>query len=103
MCTSLFDAASGFRVRRPGYAKLADVENRTATRDLQQLIDVGLLIAQGQTRARFYIAGAVVAELAGGPGRRADPLDDPYPGLDAEIRSASEFSARAPTPAERPR
>lgn len=85
---ALFDAASGFRVRRPGYAKLADVENRTATRDLQQLVDAGLLIAQGQTRGRFYTASSLVAELAGGTGRRVNPLEDPYPGLDTEIRAA---------------
>ncbi|WP_432502733.1 Fic family protein [Kineococcus arenarius] len=83
---ALFDAASGFRVRRPGYAKLADVENRTATRDLQQLVDAELLVARGKTKGRYYLAGPAVQQLVAEVRGQTGPLDDPYPDLEREVR-----------------
>jgi Fic family protein len=53
---ALYDGALGLRLRRSGYIKLADVEDRTATRDLQQIVDAGLFIPHGERRGRTYSA-----------------------------------------------
>ena len=53
---ALFDASMGLRLRRSGYIKLAEVEDRTATRDLQALVDAELLTAHGERRGRTYSA-----------------------------------------------
>jgi Fic family protein len=63
---ALFDAALGLRVRNSTYrAALRDtgdkISDQTAGRDLQKLVDAGLLRAHGQARGRFYTAGADIA------------------------------------------
>ena len=60
----LFDAILGYRVRRPGYVKRAGIEERTATRDLNQLVTAGLLDAVGQTRGRHYTASQRLRRIA---------------------------------------
>ncbi len=42
----MFDAVLGYRVRRSGYMKHADVTEQTATRDLAALASAGLLAAR---------------------------------------------------------
>src|SRR5689334_21201317 len=59
----LYNAVLGYRIRRSGNAKAADVEERTASRDLGRLVDLGLLIARGETRGRHYVAGSVLIDL----------------------------------------
>ena len=59
---AIFDALLGLRVTRPSYVKRSEVEDRTATRDLARLVELGLLEPHGQTRARYYIAGEVLRE-----------------------------------------
>lgn len=54
---ALFDAAQGLRVRRRAYERAADVEPATAGRDLRNMAAAGLLVAQGETRGRYYVAG----------------------------------------------
>jgi hypothetical protein len=80
--------APGIAVTRPSYLKCADVDERTATRDLVGAADIGLLDARGERRGRHYLAGerlrAIRDELRG----RRTPLVDPYPTLSAEIRRA---------------
>ncbi|BBG04895.1 MULTISPECIES: Fic family protein [Pseudonocardia] len=51
---ALYDCSLGLRMRRSSYLKLADVEERTATRDLQQIVDAGLFFTQGERRGRTY-------------------------------------------------
>lgn len=57
---ALMDAAQGLRIRRAGYiatVRLADGEEiapLTATRDLKELVDAGLLVPSGERRARVY-------------------------------------------------
>jgi len=56
----LFDAASALRVRNATYrASLEDagddaISEQTASRDLQRLVESGLLGPVGEKRARFY-------------------------------------------------
>lgn len=54
---ALHDAAFGYRVRNTTYRKAADVSDAVASRDLAQLVAAGLLVAQGEKRGRFYVAG----------------------------------------------
>lgn len=85
----LFDAALGGRVTRPNYLKrVGQLENRTATRDLQRLAELGLLVAHGQTRARYYLAGGELAEVRSRLRSERSPLRDPYPSLTDDIRRA---------------
>ena len=77
----LFDTSMGLSVRRPGYVRRSQIEERTASRDFKALVDVGLLEARGNTRGRFYIAAGPIAELAAASRRRRQRLTDPYPEL----------------------
>ncbi|MEJ5912884.1 Fic family protein [Pseudokineococcus sp. 1T1Z-3] len=85
----LFDAVRGVRVRRPSYARRADLEDRTATRDLGRLVDVGLLEPRGQTRGRYYRATQQLMDPFLAVRSRRGPLQDPFPDLMDEIRRAS--------------
>ena len=92
---ALFDALLGLRVTRPSYVKRTEAEERTATRDLVRMTELGLLAAHGQTRARFYTAGPPLVEEMRAVRSRREPLVDPYPGLVAEIRAAARTAAPA--------
>ena len=59
---ALVEAAFGQRVRNASYRISADVSNNLASRDLKALVDLGLLIPQGEKRGRHYIASAPVRE-----------------------------------------
>jgi Fic family protein len=83
---AVFDALLGVRVTRPLYVKRTGVEDRTATRDLMRLAELGVLEAHGQTRGRTYTAGAPLREQLELLRRQRAPLRDPYPGLVAELR-----------------
>lgn len=60
---ALVDTAYGLRIRRGSYqsAGLAttgeEVSDQTASRDLKAMVDLGLLNAVGERRARYYLAG----------------------------------------------
>lgn len=85
---ALFDALLGLRVTRPSYITLTNLDERTATRDLVKLAELGLLEARGERRGRHYVAGRPLQAIR--EQLRADriPLDDPYPTLTGEIRRA---------------
>jgi len=57
MILALHDAAFGYRARNATYRKAAEVSDAVASRDLGQLVAAGLLVAQGEKRGRFYVAG----------------------------------------------
>ncbi len=81
---ALFDAASRLRVRNSTYrASLQDTEDeiteQTATRDLKDMVSAGLLIARGQARGRYYIAGNEIVELRQRNIRARDRRDDSDP------------------------
>lgn len=84
----LYEAVLGYRLRRGSYVKLAGVEHRTASRDLGQLVDVGLLRGVGERRARYYVAGPPLDDVR--MRRRASrrPLADPYPWLPVQLTAA---------------
>jgi Fic family protein len=65
---ALFDAASGYRLRRATYAAALsanddEVSDQTATRDLKALVDAGLLTPEGDKRGRVYTAAGPLKEI----------------------------------------
>ncbi|PUB27143.1 Fic family protein [Promicromonospora sp. AC04] len=82
----LFDATLGSRVTRAGYMKRSGLEERTASRDLVRLAELGLLQPHGKTRARHYLAGPEIDVLRSQVQRDRGRLDDPYPDLPGELR-----------------
>lgn len=84
---ALFDAALGLRVRNSTYrAALAlaedEITEQTASRDLREMCDAGLLRARGQARGRVYTAApeisAIRQRIAASRDRRDD--SDPFDG-----------------------
>jgi Fic family protein len=83
---ALMDTASGLRIRRGSYLSSAQeavgekISEQSASRDLKSMVDLDLLQAVGERRARYYLAGdqprAVVDEIrAQRPPKEAD---DPF-------------------------
>ena len=85
---ALFDALIGLRVTRPSYVKLTELDERTATRDLVNATNIGLLEARGERRGRHYVAGEPLRQIQAALRAARKPLDDPYPTLIGEIRRA---------------
>lgn len=82
----MHDALNGFRIRRSGHMDRADLDERTASRDLKALVDRNLLVARGETLGRHYIAGPRFTELKAIL-RKELPfkIEDPNPGMRAEL------------------
>jgi len=75
---ALYDASLGHRVRRSDYVARVGVEERTATRDLQALVEAGLLEAQGERRGRTYVATRLVRRVRDDARRARPDVRDPY-------------------------
>ncbi|SUS07663.1 Cell filamentation protein Fic [Candidatus Defluviicoccus seviourii] len=73
----LLEAAIGHRVRNASYRVSADVSNNLASRDLKALVDSGLLVAEGEKRGRYYIAGVEIKALRART-RLLKRLDNPF-------------------------
>ena len=99
---ALYDAASGLRIRRSSYVRLADVEERTATRDLQQLVDVGLLQAQGERRGRTYSASERLRKVRLDARTQRPRIRDPYGGIGNVLRSGTSPGSQAALPLDLP-
>jgi Fic family protein len=78
MVLALWDAANGFTVRNGTYRKAADIAEQAAGRDLKTLVDAGLLIAQGEKRARCYVGSPQVLQLRARLAEARPPIGDPY-------------------------
>lgn len=85
---AIFDALIGLRVTRPSYVKLTELDERTATRDLVNAANIGLLEARGERRGRHYVAGEPLREIQAELRADRQPLEDRYPTLISEIRRA---------------
>jgi Fic family protein len=85
MILALHDAAFGFRVRNTTYRKAAEVSDAVASRDLAQLVAAGLLIAQGEKRGRFYVAGEWLRKVRAET-RLTKVASDPFTG--EQVREA---------------
>ncbi len=75
----------GYRVRRAGYLKRAEVTEQTATRDLAALASAGILTAYGNGRGRYYAAGEPIKQIQERRRATRKPLRDPYPWMRAKL------------------
>lgn len=80
----LYSAVLGMRVRRSSYVREAEIDERTASRDLKAMVDAGLLAPVGHTRGRHYIVGPSLRDIAA-VRRRQGEMTDPHPGLRARL------------------
>ena len=82
---ALYDAAMGFRVRNAMYRAIDkdEITEQTASRDLRELVDAGLLMPQGERRGRYYLASDVIKAARKAIVDARDPRDDsdPFAGL----------------------
>jgi Fic family protein len=85
MMEAMFDAVLGYRVRRAGYLKRAEVTEQTATRDLAALASAGILAAYGNGRGRYYAAGEPLKQIQERRRATRKPLRDPYPWMRAKL------------------
>ncbi len=84
--TALVDVAYGLRIRRGSYRTAVEagtgeeISEQTATRDLQAMVDRGLLEPVGERRARYYLAGSEPARLRREivAARSPQAADDPF-------------------------
>ena len=81
---AMFDASMGFRVRnatyRASFGDTADpITDGTASRDLRQLVDAGLLLKNGTKRGTFYTRGPELEALVKAIRDARDPRDESNP------------------------
>ena len=69
----LAEAALGFKARNATYRNTAGISENLASRDLKLLTDVGLLVAQGERRGRYYVASDALSDIG-----RAAATDEPH-------------------------
>ena len=84
---ALFDASLGFRIRNSTYRGVLrdtgeEITEQTATRDLKQLVECGLLEPDGERRGRHYIAAAPIRRLRQALIAARDARDDRDPFAD---------------------
>jgi Fic family protein len=65
---ALFDASLGLRVRNASYRSNVargwdEISNQTATTDLRQLVDAGLLVKHGAKRGTYYLAARQISDF----------------------------------------
>ena len=76
---ALSDAALGYRVRNATYRGMASVSEQVASRDLQKMVEAGLLVPRGERRGRHYVAGEWLRQVRAATRARkvtTDPFSD---------------------------
>jgi len=97
---ALYEAMVGLKVRRQRYVDSAQIDQRTATRDLTELSKAGLLVPRSQTRGRYYVAGDELRRRAMSARRGLPGLSDPCPGFIEALRARetpNPLAGNAPT------
>lgn len=81
MIPALYDAAMGFRVRNATYRAIDkdEITEQTASRDLRELVDEGLLVPRGERRGRYYLAGDEIRAARKAIVDARDPKDESDP------------------------
>ena len=83
---ALVDTAYGLRIRRGSYQAAGgemtgeEISDQSASRDLKAMVDLGLLVAVGERRARYYLAGDDAERLREAIRAKRPPRekDDPF-------------------------
>ena len=60
---AMAEAALDLKVRNATYRRAVEIKDHLASRDLKELVDEGLLIAEGERRGRMYKAGEVLTAI----------------------------------------
>ncbi len=82
---ALADATMGYRIRNATYREAADISLNLASRDLNALVEEGLLEPQGEARGRDYTATEILRRLRERT-RSTKKIDDPFdPNSSAEL------------------
>lgn len=82
---ALADATMGYRVRNATYREIVDISLNLASRDLNALVEEGLLHPEGEARGRDYIATEVLRQIRKRT-RSSKKIDDPFdPNSSAEL------------------
>jgi Fic family protein len=95
----LSDAALGFRLRNSTYRSVVDItageqiSDLTSSRDLKAMVDAGLLVAVGEKRGRYYVAGTPLVEAWRRIRATRPPRTDLDPFLVAQQRMQLSFEA----------
>lgn len=82
---ALMDTAYGLRIRRGSYQAAGEdmtgeeISDQSASRDLKAMVDLGLLEAIGERRARYYLAATEVRALREAIRKRRPPREDDDP------------------------
>ncbi|MGH9891312.1 MAG: Fic family protein [bacterium] len=89
MIYALYDAAIGIRVRSARYRLVADLSNQVATRDLRDLVQEGLLVPNGETRGRYYVASQGLREIWRRTRETRPEFQDPFRTAAAPVTKSS--------------
>lgn len=76
---TLAEAMYGFQVRNVTYRTSADVTEQIASRDLKDLVEIGMLQPHGEKRGRYYTGGPALVALIPKvevPPRPGDPYEE---------------------------
>lgn len=84
---ALYEAVVGLKVRRQRYIDAAQIDQRTATRDLTELTNIGLLEPRSQTRGRYYIGSKELLQCRNRARHGLPAIADPYPGFIDKLRA----------------
>ncbi len=75
---ALLPAFWGSRVRRVVYQQDAELSEQQAIRDIREMCRLKWLLAQGQARGRFYVAGPAMTPILESVRQSTKPYTDPY-------------------------
>ena len=64
MTVTLAEATYGFQIRNVTHRTSADVSETLASRDLKELVDLGMLVPHGEKRGRYYTRGPVLEKIS---------------------------------------
>jgi Fic family protein len=89
MIFALYDAVQLFRVRNAVYRATLEeagepISDQMASRDLRQLVEMGLLEARGERRGRYYVAASPILQIRSEMRADRNPRDETDPFADAD-------------------
>ena len=75
---ALVDTAHGFRLVNSRYRSIAEITQNLASRDLARLCELGLLVAHGERRGRFYTAAPILKGIRAKTREPRVPIVNPF-------------------------
>lgn len=75
---ALYYAVIGLKVRNSLYRTDAEISEQLATKDLIGLVELGLLVPEGERRGRYYTAGVELKKIRAEVHAGRKPVEDPF-------------------------